>query len=260
MSKFDALLRILDDENVQSALLLVDADSKEVLAAHRADERVVSASTIKVAIMLCALDKVRKGELSLTQRILVPQQNILEDSRIFEEGEQEMPLDELIRWMIIVSDNTATNALIRLLSMDAINAYCASIGLKHSRVERLMLDFEAVERGFNNYTSAQDQCNMFLKLYDHAILTPELCDHAMDVLLSQRDKEYFLRYLPQNLKVAHKTGSLDCLTHDSALFFLQTGRYYLGAFLWNAPNDDYAQRMLGRIGRCAVRTLTEGRE
>ena len=150
-----------------------------------------------------------------------------------------MPLRDLLRWMIIVSDNTATNALIRLLTMERINDFCARMGWKDSKVERLMLDFDAVKAGKNNYTSALDQFRMFRAIYQKSILTPELCDLAMDMLLGQRDCGDFLRYIPGPVKVAHKTGGLDFLEHDSGLFFLGKATLYLGVF---------SDR---RAGRCA---------
>ena len=237
------------DENAQVALLMVNADTGDVMLDVRKEERVVSASTIKVAIMLTVLDAVKKGEITLDQEIFVPEEYVLEDSTVFEYGAQSMSIDELIKWMITISDNTATNALIRFMGMDRINDYALSIGLKSSRVERVMLDFAAVERGLNNYTSAQDQCDMFLKLYHKSILTPELCEYAMNVLLGQRWKDSLMRYIPGQVKVAHKDGSLDYLNHDSALFYLDSIRYYLGVFVWNAPSNNYAQRIIGRIGK-----------
>ena len=233
----------------QVAVLMVNADTGEEMLALRKDERVVSASTIKVAIMLTVLDAVQKGEISLKQEICIPEEFILDDSSVFEYGEQKMTLDAMIKWMIILSDNTATNTLIRLMGMERINHYCLSIGLKASRVERVMLDFDAVEKGFNNYTSAQDQCDMFLKILHKEVLTPELCEYAMDVLLSQRWKDDLTRYIPDNVKIAHKTGSLDNLDHDCGVFFLKDIRLYLGVFVWDAPDNKHAQRLIGRIGK-----------
>lgn len=233
----------------QTAVLMVNADTGEEMLSLRKEERMVSASTIKVAIMLTVLDAVQKGELTLDHQIHIPDEFILDDSTVFEYGAQSMSVDALIKWMIILSDNTATNALIRLMGMERINDYCLSIGLKNSRVERVMLDFAAVERGLNNYTSAQDQCDMFLKLYHQSILTPQLCEYALSVLLGQRWKDDLMRYIPDDVKVAHKTGSLDNLDHDSALFYLNGIRFYLGVFVWDAPDNRHAQQLIGRIGK-----------
>lgn len=191
----------------------------------------------------------QKGELDLDAPVFVPQEEILSDSAVFERGEQEMPLRDLLRWMIIVSDNTATNALIRLLTMERINDFCARMGWKDSKVERLMLDFDAVKAGKNNYTSALDQFGMFRAIYQKSILTPELCDLAMDMLLGQRDCGDFLRYIPGPVRVAHKTGGLDFLEHDSGLFFLGKATLYLGVFVTDAPDDAHGSRLIAAAAR-----------
>ena len=239
----------LESAQAQVTALMVNADTGEAMINLDMEKPVVSASTIKVAIMLHALERVEQGTLTLEQQLFIPEKEILPDTTVFEYGAQSMSVGELIQWMIIESDNTATNALIRLLGMDRINEYCQWLGLTATRIERLMLDFDAVERGLNNYTSAKDQCNMFLALYHHSILTPELCAWAMDVLFGQRHKADFLRYIPDNIQVAHKTGSLDNLDHDSGIFLLNGVHFYLGVFVSDAPSNAYAQQLLGRVGK-----------
>ena len=245
----EEILALAQDPAVCASLLAADADTGEVLTERLPQRRVISASTIKVAIMLCALDDVRRGARALSDRIFVPQNEILSDSEVFDGGAQEMTLDELIRWMIIVSDNTATNALIRLLTMEHINAFCAGMGLTATRVERLMLDWEAVQAGRNNYTSAADQCAMFRALHTHAILTPELCIYALGVLMDQRCKDDFFRYIPYPVRAAHKTGSLDGINHDSGLFYFKDRCLYLGVFVTGTPDENYGRRLIGRIAK-----------
>lgn len=169
MSWKQDVLELVQTSPANVTLLLADADSGKELLSFNRDRRFVSASTIKTAILLCALEGVQDGELDLDAPVFVPQEEILSDSAVFERGEQEMPLRDLLRWMIIVSDNTATNALIRLLTMERINDFCARMGWKDSKVERLMLDFDAVKAGKNNYTSALDQFGMFQAIYQKSI-------------------------------------------------------------------------------------------
>ncbi len=226
-----------------------DMDEGKDVFAYKEDREMVSASTIKVLILLCALERVRKGEEALEDVLDVPEELILDDSTVYEYGGTTDSLDHLLRWMIILSDNTATNVLIHHLGMEEINAYGRSIGLETSRVERVMLDFDAIEQGRNNYTTAKEQCRMYELLLHEEILTPELCRYAMDVLLSQRSFSNFLRYIPYPVTIAHKTGGLDFLNHDAGLFFLNNACYYLGVFVQEAPSDVYCQRLIGRISK-----------
>ncbi len=95
-----------------------------------AGRRAVSASTIKVFILLAALDEVRRGRLALDTPVAVTAEDILPDTGVFVDGPGMHPLEELLVWMIVLSDNTATNVLIGLLGAECINAAACSVGTK----------------------------------------------------------------------------------------------------------------------------------
>ena len=91
-----------------------------------AGRRAVSASTIKVFILLAALDEVRRGRLALDTPVAVTAEDILPDTGVFVDGPGMHPLEELLVWMIVLSDNTATNVLIGLLLLIYPPAGCQS--------------------------------------------------------------------------------------------------------------------------------------
>ena len=95
MSWKQDVLELVQTSPANVTLLLADADSGKELLSFNRDRRFVSASTIKTAILLCALEAVQKGELDLDAPVFVPQEEILSDSAVFERGEQEMPLRDL---------------------------------------------------------------------------------------------------------------------------------------------------------------------
>ena len=245
----DEIYQTIAGAQAKVSLLMKDLDTEEGLLSYEAQRRVVSASTIKVPIMLTALQQVKEGKLALTQKFLVAKPVILQDSEVFERGELFYTLEELLVWMIITSDNTATNVLIHLLGMDTINAYCKELGLSSTVVMREMLDFAAIDAGRNNYTSAFDMQTLFEALYRSTILTPRLCGYATNILLRQRCNDLFMRYICEDIKVAHKTGGLDFLNHDTGVFYLDNINYYLGIFVTDAPDDDYGKRLIGKISK-----------
>lgn len=235
------------------SLLMTDLDSGEVCHAFQPDCQVVSASTIKVPILLAALEQVRLGRLTLTQRIPMPASEILDDTRVFELSLPDYSLWELLYWMIVESDNTATNRVLDTLGYDRVNAYAAEVlGLTQTVCRRKMLDWDAIGAGRNNYTSAADQGRIYQLLCREEILTPGLVETAMDMLRRQRSMDGFLRYIPDNITVAHKTGGLDYLDHDAGVFLLPRRRFYLGVFTWDGPSpegDPRQKRLIGRLAR-----------
>ena len=65
----------------------------------------------------------------------------------------EYKIYDLMMWMITKSCNSSTNILIKYLGFDKINKYCIEIGLNATKLERYMLDENAIKNGKNNYTS-----------------------------------------------------------------------------------------------------------
>lgn len=216
------------------------------------DEPVISASTIKVPIMMALFSKVREEKGSLQEKILVKGEEILSDSRVFEYGERMASLYELAVWMIVNSDNTATNVLISYLGMERLNSYFHKLGLRHTRLERKMLDFQAVKEGKNNFISPVDfcRCMELLKSREKEDFYAAL---ALSILKRNRDPEALCRYLYEDVKAAHKTGGLDGIEHDAG--FLEAGEtfYFLGVFVSEFEGTEEksreAQKLIGRISR-----------
>ena len=114
--------------------------------------------------------------------------------------------------MIIESDNTATNIIIKTFGMEKINDYILNVlNVKLTSFQRYMLDEDAIKNGFNNYTSQNDMLNIFTKLFNKKILNNELCNIAIQILYNQRCQDQVMRYIYEPIKYAHKTGSLDYL-------------------------------------------------
>ena len=188
----------------------------------------------------------------------VPPETILEDTEVFERGVAAYSLWELLYWMIVESDNTATNTVIDALGYDAINSYARDVlGLKDTLCRRKMLDWAAIEAGRNNYTSTADQGRMYSLLFHGRILDEALRETAVDMLRRQRSTDLFLRYIPENVTVAHKTGGLDYVCHDAGIFYVPRRPFYLGIFTWDGPSPegDKGQKMfLGRLTKAIYDT------
>ena len=248
------LRAVMDAFPAKSALYCVDLTTGMPVAAINETTRVVSASTIKVMILCCALEEVRKGTYSLDQQLPITGENFCDDTNVFvpEYRTDGATLWEHLYWMIVSSDNTATNTVIALLGYDRINAYCASLGLTDSRVERKMLDWTAIAEGRNNYTSPVDQYRIYRMLYAGEILTPELRAVAVDFLSRSRYFGGLLRYIPDGVTVWRKPGGLDHLDHDAGIFLLENRPYYIGIFTWDGPSLDgesHQQKLIGQLSR-----------
>ena len=254
---------ILDAFPAKSALYCVDLTTGKPLAAIRENTQVVSASTIKVAVLCCALQEVLEGRLTLEQIVPISVGDYCDDTQVFEPEYKKdgASLWELLYWMIVSSDNTATNAVLSLLTFDKINRYCEDLGLAATVVQRKMLDFDAIVQGRNNYTSPIDQYRLYSLLYHGEILNEALRKVAFDFLGRSRSFESLQRYLPYPVTVLHKPGGLDHLNHDAGIFLVERP-YFLGVFTWDGPaldGEPQQDRLIGQLSRMVYDFVTEGK-
>lgn len=216
-----------------------------------AQDRTVSASVIKVPYAIAFLRELEEKGLTLEYRMTIRKDMILDDSEVFEYGETTVSFRELIYWMLVNSDNTASNAIVSFLGFEKVNANFEALGLQDTLSERLMLDFDAVREGRNNYTSLRDIEKCMEALLFGRILTERHRTFLLDTLSRNRDHLMLERYLYEDVRVMHKSGELDDVRHDSGLFFYGKRRWFLGVFCsaFSPEAGPEAERLAGRISR-----------
>lgn len=231
------------------SIILKDLQKGRLLYARDADRVVPSASVIKVLILAEAFRQVMSGRLNLYQKLCVSDEDRVEFSLISEMDMNLYSLNDLLILMMTISDNTATNVLIDLLGMDNINDMAVGIGLKDTALKRKMMDFEAAKAGRQNVTSPQDMLCLFEKLYHEEILTPEYCRRMLNIMSIMIEKDLMTRYLPSDIRVAHKTGELDNLNHDIGIVFLENKTYLLGIFATDLQDNIVGREHIARLSR-----------
>ena len=232
--------------------------------AYQADMPLVAASVIKLPILVEAFRQREAGMIRFEEMRTIRREDKLPScgALTYMHDGLEVTLGDLVTLMIILSDNTATNAIISTLGYDHINAYCARLGLTSTACQRKMLDWTAVKEGRNNYTSALDQFRLYEMLYRGEILNEELRAVAADFLSRVRSFDELQRYIPDAVTLWHKPGGLDHLTHDAGVFFLEGRPYFLGVFTWDGPSLDgqpEQARLIGRVSRLVYDFMKEKR-
>lgn len=249
----EKLNEIIKNSNEHISMIVKKLNDKENLYYLNGDYKVVAASVIKIPIMLAVLNKVMHKEFKLSDKLLVSNEDILCDTEVFEYSEDYYTLEELISWMIIVSDNTATNVLIKHFGMEYINSYIHDVlNLNNTYLQRYMLDKEAISSGLNNYTSAEDIEHIFKLLFNKEILNNNLCDLAIRILYNQKNHKKILRYIYFPVLFAHKSGSLDYINHDAGVININDNLYYIGIFIYNSKFKDGNRKLMGLLGKTVI--------
>ena len=58
-----------------------------------------------------------------------------------------------------------------------------------------------------------------------------------------------LRYIPEDLEVAHKSGEFQNLNHDIGIFYLPDKEYLLGVFVTDSKNNNMAKDIIGKVSQ-----------
>src|SRR5690349_9301128 len=102
------------------------------------DERVRTASTIKIAVMIEAFARVAEGKAKWTDELVLTKAARYAGSGILPEMSDGLRLSfqDSVRLMMLLSDNTATNMVLDYLGTDSVNERMNSLGFKSTRLMR----------------------------------------------------------------------------------------------------------------------------
>lgn len=196
-----------------------------------------AASTMKVPVMLGVFEAVSRGALQLDRPVLVENEftSIVDRSRyaldpgedsdpaLYDKLGQELPLEELVRRMIVRSSNLATNLVIEFVGAPRVMELMRELGADDIRVLRGVEDDKAWEAGLNNTTTAHDLMLIFEALADRRVVSAQASEAMIDILLAQEFNDGIPAGLPAGSRVAHKTGSISRIAHDAGLVILPDG-------------------------------------
>ena len=226
------------------------------------DEVFAQASSIKITVLADLYLQAQQGKLKLGDLYTVQSSDLVPDSDIMNgltPGVTSLTLRDLATMMVAVSDNSATNVLIDRVGMDNVNAMLDSLGLKHTRLRRKMMDLEAAKQGRENISTPREMMVLLDAIYHGKVLNKESTDDFFKVLSTNKDS-FLPRDLPPDLKIANKPGELEAVRNDSGIVFVQ-GRPYvicvMTAFLRNEREGEEAiskvsleaWRMFDRLSR-----------
>lgn len=161
---------------------------------------------------------------------------------------------ELIELMITESDNTATNILIQILGMDSVNKLAYTLGCHNTLLSRYMMDFTARATGRDNFTSPTDMNILLSRLYVNDCVDAASSQTMLAILLRQTDKCKLPLLLPPGTVIAHKTGELDGIEHDSGIIHGQTP-YILTIMTGNLPNEEQGRQTIAELSRIVYDAL-----
>ena len=142
------------------------------------------------------------------------------NSAVHEALGRTLPVAELAAHMITTSSNLATNLLIDVIGVPRIQRTLSELGLEGVEFVRGVEDERAFEAGINNRVTANGLLRALRLLAEERAFTPELSREMLDILHGQQFRSGIPAGLPDEARVAHKTGEISTVAHDAGVVYL----------------------------------------
>ncbi|MBU5439426.1 class A beta-lactamase-related serine hydrolase [Tissierella sp. MSJ-40] len=134
-------------------------------------------------------------------------------------GEPTVDIRTLCNLMIALSDNTATNVLMKHFNIDKLNSGFREIGLEKTKINRLLFDEEAQEQGKENVFVPREIGCLLEQIYHKTFVNEQVSTEIEKILLDQQINHKIPGKLPDDIRVAHKTGEDDGITNDVGIVY-----------------------------------------
>lgn len=227
----------------------------------KGDERVRTASTIKIAVMIEVWARVAEGKAKWTDELVLTKAARYAGSGILPELSDglRLTLQDCVRLMMTLSDNTATNMVLDYLNTgtapgtDSVNDRMDSLGFKQTRIMRRVGgggDSKAGKDADNKKfglgaTTPHEMVDIMEKLERGEIVNKDASKEMIDLMKREQSRYAIGRSMPE-VSMASKYGALDALRSCVAILYTKQGRIALAITVdempkpfWSVDNPAY---------------------
>jgi beta-lactamase class A len=207
-----------------------------------------AASTIKVPVMVEVFKQLENGRFALDRRVtlLASDKDYGSGTLCYGPVGSTYSVDELLSAMIDVSDNTATNMLIRLVGIRAINREMYALGLRHTHLRGYVrTDNWAVRQALQS--SPRDMVRLLELMAKRELVDDWSSNEMISILEGDQINSLLPEPLPQGIAIAHKTGSFFDTLNDVGIVYA-TDPYVIAVMTTHLPSLD--------AGRTFIRSLS----
>lgn len=260
-------------------------------AGIHADEEFPMASTYKVAIMTQVFRDVEAGRLSLTERVPLTENDVRPGSGLlsFMAPRLAPTIHDLILMMITVSDNEATDLLLRRVGAARVDATLHQLGIRDMRVDRPTLELikdwlavanphfhdvsaielvknpalyenlnreqmekadEALTADPRDHSSPRAMADLLTKIVKSEAASPAACADMLKIMQAQQLRTRIHRYL-EGVTIASKNGTIGATTNDVGVLYAGNHHIVVSVYTLKGNSDVQTEQAEEFIGRVA---------
>jgi beta-lactamase class A len=224
--------------------------------AVQGDVQFPSASTAKIPIMIEVWRMIDRGEAALDDIHPVTRADKSNGSGVLRLMHAGLPvsLADLLYLMMAISDNTATNMLIRLAGIERINATMQELGMARSVLGRLMVGRLAIEGEQENLATPDDYTRVLDAIFSGRAASPEACTAMIATLERQQNARRIGRFVPTapGWRWGSKTGSNTGVVNDAGFVIGPQGRMLVSVYVRGVEDMVEGERIIAMVTWAAM--------
>jgi beta-lactamase class A len=213
-----------------------------------------AASTIKVPILVAFFQAVDAGKIKLDEPLTLEKDTLASGSGNIQYAGvgKKYTVLETARRMIVISDNSATNMLIkRLGGREFLNQRFQAWSLTNTLLYDVLPDLAG-----KNTTTPQDLAKIMERVNRGELLTGRSRDRFFMIMRQTETNTLLPQGLEKEAVIAHKTGDIRTVLGDVGLVDMPNGKQYIAAVLVKRlDNDPQAKSLIQEISRTAYQHL-----
>lgn len=251
--------------------LKLESNYSEETLSYLSHQGTNPASIVKLYILYAALVQIDKEIISLKDEVSIPEKEVVPGCGIIQVLQQrQYTIHDLIMLMITISDNTATNILIDILTLEVIQNTIQSIGINETFVRRKLYH---IKPGIFNESTTSDSNKILKALYYGIGISKSMSLYAQDVLSKQQLKNlgkeliecpnchllksnntcdcgvYFGDVDGDIVRILSKSGEITGHIHDACIMHIDDIVVFISIFTYNQTNNKITQGKLSDIGK-----------
>jgi beta-lactamase class A len=219
------------------------------------DERVRTASTIKIAVMVEAFARVAEGRAKWTDEVVLTKEKKYGGSGILYELSDglRLTLRDAVHLMMLISDNTATNLVLEVLTTDAVNARMESLGLNQIKIMRKVGSGGESKAGkdpdnkrFGLGMATPREMVLLLEKLERGEVVSSAASKEMIDLMKREQGRYAIGRSLWDVPIASKYGALDHLRSSIGIIYSKKGKIAMAIscddmaeVMWSVDNPAY---------------------
>jgi beta-lactamase class A len=217
---------------------------------YNANVTMPAASTIKVPVMVEVFRQLEAGRFDLNRRV-----ELRAHDKDYGSGDlcdapsgATYSVRELLAKMIDISDNTATNMLIRLVGRTRINDTMLDLGLERTHLASDVRTSDWSVRSALR-SSPHDMVHLLALMAQRRLVDEWSSNEMISILEEDQINTLLPQPLPDDVPVAHKTGSFFDTLNDVGIVFEEDAPYVIAVMTTHLPSLSTGRSFIRSLSR-----------